>query len=289
MTTSPTPRLSCDLERYIFEICALSRPVLVPKLMLIAWRVKEVEPLLYRTIAVQFPTTIDGYPIFTWDVLMSAIHSKPASFFHRSVRNVCLFLYNDATLVANAQNLLSVCTGTENLAIFIGIDRLVPLIASLPLKRLYTHGKALFRDLPVTHPLFTHITHLGLGNATWLTQEHIRRFTLMPRLTHLSFSDISDLGIAPCLDLLQTCRSLSVLIVHINGGIEASQQSFPALARDPRFVVMRNAFYVPDWQMGALVGTDYWTRAEDFIAQRRSGEVNALQYEIPGDASYDLV
>jgi hypothetical protein len=33
--------LPLELERHIFEICALSRPVGIPKLMLVGWRVKE--------------------------------------------------------------------------------------------------------------------------------------------------------------------------------------------------------------------------------------------------------
>ncbi|KAJ7126167.1 hypothetical protein C8R44DRAFT_121208 [Mycena epipterygia] len=35
------PILPPELERQIYEICALSRPVLIPKLMLVAWRAKE--------------------------------------------------------------------------------------------------------------------------------------------------------------------------------------------------------------------------------------------------------
>jgi hypothetical protein len=38
---SLTPILPTELERQIFELCALSRPVRIPKLMLVAWRVKE--------------------------------------------------------------------------------------------------------------------------------------------------------------------------------------------------------------------------------------------------------
>jgi hypothetical protein len=38
---TPVPVLPIELERQIFEICASSRPVLIPKLMLVAWRVKQ--------------------------------------------------------------------------------------------------------------------------------------------------------------------------------------------------------------------------------------------------------
>ncbi|KAJ6463149.1 hypothetical protein C8R47DRAFT_1202082 [Mycena vitilis] len=51
------------------------------------------------------------------------------------------------------------------------------------------------------------------------------------------------------------------------------------LAEDVRFVSMVS----DDWVMGALAGVDYWTRAEDFIAKRRSGEINSLEYFVDGE------
>ncbi|KAJ6550259.1 hypothetical protein B0H19DRAFT_996937 [Mycena capillaripes] len=284
--TEPGSTFPPELERNIFELCARSRPKLVPKLMRVAWRVKEwVEPLLYRTITIEFTGAIDGYPVFSWDVLLSAIRSKPTSFFQNSVRNVCLVL--SPRVAANVRTLLSVCTGVENLAIVMGrIDGMVPLIASLPLTRFSMYGKALFLDLPPTHPLFARITHLELGNATWFPAEHADRLALMPQLTHVSFQ--SSLAIHLCLGLLEKCRSLAVLII-LNLDHEECRHYLPALSRDPRSVAMQNTFFVKDWEMGAHTGVDYWTRAEDFIARRRSGEIPARQYEILNDASQYIV
>jgi hypothetical protein len=39
--SSSLPTLPSELEREIFEICAVSRPVCIPKLVLVAQRVKE--------------------------------------------------------------------------------------------------------------------------------------------------------------------------------------------------------------------------------------------------------
>jgi hypothetical protein len=39
--TSGSPTLPRELEREIFELCTLSRPVCIPKLMVVAQRVKE--------------------------------------------------------------------------------------------------------------------------------------------------------------------------------------------------------------------------------------------------------
>lgn len=169
--------------------------------------------------------------------------------------------------------LLSVCTSVENLAIIHGrIDGMVPLIASLPLRRLFVYGKALFRDLLSTHSIFARITHLGLGNATWVPQEHTDLLALMLQLTHLSFA--SAIAIHLCRILLETCRFLSVLIIfNLNPLDQAYEQYLPTLSRDPRFMTMQNPTFVEDWQMGIHTGVDYWTRAEDFIAQRHSGVI----------------
>ncbi|KAJ7871108.1 hypothetical protein B0H13DRAFT_1043927 [Mycena leptocephala] len=160
LTQIPVPPI--ELERQIFEICAGSRPVLIPKLMLVAWRVKQwVEPLLYRTVAVGYSVAIQGYPIFTWDVLLSVTRSKPACFFRDSVRHMCLNLRHDDI----AEPLLAVCTGLENLSINLpDLKKLPPLIAPLLLKHLHAPLNPLFRDLPLNHQFFALITHLGL---TW--------------------------------------------------------------------------------------------------------------------------
>jgi hypothetical protein len=48
--------LPLELERVIFEVSALSRPIDIPNLMLIAWRVKE----WYVTLETQHTGTLNG-------------------------------------------------------------------------------------------------------------------------------------------------------------------------------------------------------------------------------------
>ncbi|KAJ7883939.1 hypothetical protein B0H14DRAFT_3857247 [Mycena olivaceomarginata] len=62
----PSLTLHVELERYILELAASSRPVSIPKLMLVSWHVKEwVEPLLYHTLAISDyqKKPIDGYAL----------------------------------------------------------------------------------------------------------------------------------------------------------------------------------------------------------------------------------
>ncbi|KAJ7461189.1 hypothetical protein FB451DRAFT_1405047 [Mycena latifolia] len=99
---SSLPALPLDLERHIFEITALSRPVLIPRLMLVAWRVKEwAEPLLYRTITTSDASRIvhdENYPLLTSAAMLLALEKKPATFFRDAVRNLYL-------IVADAKDL----------------------------------------------------------------------------------------------------------------------------------------------------------------------------------------
>ncbi|KAJ6543059.1 hypothetical protein B0H19DRAFT_1381027 [Mycena capillaripes] len=281
-----------ELERYIFEICGRSRPIVIPKLMLIAWRVREwVEPLLYHTIAVQYTAAIDGYPIFTWPVLRSAIRTKPASFFRDSVRNIRILF--KAGLEADIATLLSVCTGVQNLSIAY-VHPLEPsldemsLITSLRLTHFYGNlNKAVSRPSP-THSSFAHITHLGMKYGMLTPTDDVMlqtcsHLSLMPRLTHLSLDGYRYMK--KCLHILETCKFLRVVIA-LRGDVPLDHVT--ALSRDLRFVKMRNKNLFRDWQMGTHTGVDYWARAEDFIAKRRSGEINSLEYVIPEDASLHI-
>ncbi|KAJ6568861.1 hypothetical protein B0H19DRAFT_1256565 [Mycena capillaripes] len=287
---SLAPTLPFDLERNIFETCALSRPVLIPNLMLVAWRVKEwVEPLLYRTIAVEYSRALDGYPIFTWDVLLSAVRSKPASFFHYSVHNLCILVRDEER--SNMEELLTVCTGVQKLSLPVetasnGYGPETPLLtAVLALTHLECDDPlSIFENLPPAHSLFSHITHLGLrGMRQHTVQITASYLSLMPRLTHLSFNATWLIPVFQ--PLLENCKSLWVLVYLGYPGMYLASSD---ISSDPRFVAMLNSHYLLDWQMGAHAGVDYWSRAEDFIMRRWSGEIDEMEYEIIDDASTQI-
>lgn len=240
----------------------------------------RVEPLLYFSVSVGYSTAIKGYPIFTWEVLLAAVRSKPASFFARSVRHLNIFMGPQPTDTDNAETVLSLCTCLENLSIA-RQDRADNILQSLmptrPLRRLYADPRPLFRTLPHTHSLFSRITHLDIkGPPEPISPGDIgiwARLALLPRLSHLSFMDLSFLS--HCLTVLKTCMSLSVLICLCRPPRSPLlQAAFGALAQDVRFVCMVRSHFLKDWQMGVQAGIDYWTHAEDFIARRRSGELD---------------
>ncbi|KAJ6564436.1 hypothetical protein B0H19DRAFT_1258885 [Mycena capillaripes] len=220
----PAALLPEDLEREIFEISAHSRPVFIPILMLVARRVKIwLEPLLYRTIVLDNPSVLKGYPIYSWAIL----ESKPASFFHHAI--------------------------------------------------------------DFTHRLFSRITHLELFDRLDSFDPTIWcNLALIPQLTHLAFHGPASATMWP--SLLRTCHSLRVLVAF--GQMQAmvnSHQDMEKLVKDARFVVAPSLSSVTtDWHRGAHTGIDCWSRAEDFIAKRRSGEINCLQYWIDTDKSRNI-
>ncbi|KAJ7017411.1 hypothetical protein C8F04DRAFT_1156516 [Mycena alexandri] len=280
-----------ELEREIFEFAALSRPVMIPKLMLVAWHVKEwVEPLLYRTIV--FDDPIDGYPAFTIDVLLSAIRSKPAFFFHNAVRHIS-FQTGGYISPADGMVVISACSGVENIVAY----RDPPLGDSqLPLKRLSTALRQMldpFESAPLSqadfaHPLLSHLTHLEL-RSDFLRAADADEWTglaTLPQLTHLAFhSYITFPVFKRILDTSSTLELLVLLTPYVpswetEGGRDKEDES---LLRDMRFVVMTCGDPHRDWQMGARGGKDHWKRAEEFTASRRAGLVN--QWFIETDES----
>ncbi|KAJ7183009.1 hypothetical protein C8R43DRAFT_18469 [Mycena crocata] len=279
--------LPADLEREIFEIVAHSWPLLIPRLLLVAWRVKLwLEPLIYRTLVLsRFKSRIREYPssgLDRWNI-MQVIDSRPVSLFRDSVHNLFMSMFPNEDEAA----ILSACARVENLWISSSSDPadLLGRIGDLPLKRLYCFIASIVGDprIDFTHRVFSQITHLQLFDTRLHQVDGISAgLATMPQLTHLSF----DHAYVPlwCI-LLSTCASLRVLIALCSkSALDDADPDMQQLAQDPRFVFMACPEYVADWQTGALTGVDFWSRAESFIEKRRLGEVASHQYHMFGDA-----
>ncbi|KAJ7273819.1 hypothetical protein C8J57DRAFT_248821 [Mycena rebaudengoi] len=185
---------------------------------------------------------------------------------------------------------LAVCTGVENLWIWIpfrDMIPLVPLIAKLPLKQLHAVAQPIFIQLQSDHPFFSQLTHLELegGSTSWGEfGGNWSCLSLLPRQTHLAFGDWAFLRTCP--ELLRTCNSLSALILleAVNNGYLHRHIHDGGLEQEPRFVVMQAPDYpiiLRNWQIGAHHGVDFWMRADDFIHKRRCGEIDGAVLVIP--------
>ncbi|KAJ7025478.1 hypothetical protein C8F04DRAFT_1400563 [Mycena alexandri] len=282
MDLQPEPSLPSDLERKIFELCAISRPASIQKLILVAWRVKEwVEPLLYQTVLLHGSTTIDGYPTFTQSALIQLMGRNP-TLLRSSVRNLCLCQPSGMTRNDIIMNTLSYFPAVENLSLWATFGEIktqsdattMKLIADMPLKRFCGDFRPLLRDFPLTYPFFSHITHLGLMQVPILTAPAAaalcERLARILPLTHLAFDHPNI--IPECLALLQDCKSVRVLVFFGLGLGEQEwcQKYLAPLSHDPRFLAMEEAWYVEDWHIGVREGLDFWARASDSFDSRAS-------------------
>ncbi|KAJ7121819.1 hypothetical protein C8R43DRAFT_1112098 [Mycena crocata] len=279
------PVLPVELEREIFEIAARSRPGSIPTLVLVASRVKFwVEPFLYRTIILdEYTQLVEGYPALSCRSFPRVAQGKPSSLFRDSVRHLLLSVVVEGI---DVHCFLTTCSQIENLFLM-GHHRLpiyLPAIAALPLKRLHCNLDDLFpsySQISFTHQLFSHLTHLWhlshVGDpAIW------PGLALLPHLTHLAFN--SEDFIPLFLTFLDTCKSLRVL-VHLQFSGADPPHIEVQLAEDTRFLSMDFGDIIDDWQIGAHTGIDFWSRAEDFVVLRKSGQIpEARQYRLGHDA-----
>ncbi|KAJ7627032.1 hypothetical protein FB45DRAFT_1004645 [Roridomyces roridus] len=277
------PLLPSELERVIFQFAAYTEPISIPSLMLVAWRVKEwVAPLLYRVVLfARVPSALKGvhcYPHKDNSTFFRALSQKPS--ISKTIRHLCI--NDDVDLI------ISDCSSLEDLWGSAGASD-ADSLSSCPLKRLYCSLEPLFqyKGIDFQHPLFSRLTHLEIFDrgveddlTSWAGLASI------PHLMHLAFNEEDLFPIVP--DLLRLCTQLRVL-VHLNAAATSWPEVSEGLKRELRFVGMRCGEYIKDWHMGALTGEDYWSRAEVFIAQRRSGSVDPLQWYIEEDASEQLL
>ncbi|KAJ7109570.1 hypothetical protein C8R43DRAFT_1043136 [Mycena crocata] len=276
MQMTDDPYLPLELERQIFEMAAHIRPLSILTLMLVASRVKIwLEPLLYRTISVSMPPldVVQGHLNPSWETLIPAFKSKSIPFLRHSVRN--LFIYHDVP-EEHSEWLLHACSGIEDLYIW-SADHIHPsTLADLRLKRIHCVINYLFGhgvQIDFTHSFFSHLTHIdvfdSISDIDMWTQ-----LSLIPHLTHLAFNGVDSVPLFLC--LLRACASLRVLVVLNPGPPDADMAQ---LSEDTRFVLTNCTAFFQDWQMGAHAGIDFWSRAEDLIAKRRSGEIPAAEVE----------
>ncbi|KAF7368046.1 hypothetical protein MSAN_00870500 [Mycena sanguinolenta] len=272
-SVSRDPRLPPELEHRIFEIAALTWPRWIPTLMLVAKRVKFwVEPLLCRVVFLRGPKMDElrnlGLPTFTAD----ALEKRDSTCFHH-VTHLFVESFEDPVL----EKWLLACPSTTNLfAQFDSSPETLPFLSRFTnIRYLAIDVQALLgTDLPF--PLFLTVTHLELFNfGTDAGAGAYRNIALIPRLTHLALNPHLD----SCLPHAELCANTQLrCIVFLS--VEASLHGSPLL-RDDRFVCIdEDVSYEIDWLHGAVFGEDYWSLADNFLADRRAGNISPSQYRI---------
>ncbi|KAJ7443714.1 hypothetical protein FB451DRAFT_1295434 [Mycena latifolia] len=247
---------------------ALSRPVTIPKLLLVARRVKQwLEPLLFRVICLanRPAVLLDGTPRFEGKILLQAIKNKPNGFLNTAVRHLCIAHHRHEP---ETGTILAACRNTTNLCITYSLEPYTGYLEDLPLRHL-----TLSLDFPVSfsHSMFRHITHLEVLDS--LAVHDWKEITLIPHLTHFAFSDINVCHrVGPS---LLECRLLECVVLHLDRlGPTVDERvlreaEFPD---DVRFVTMSEVAFYADWQRGAYTGEDFWLIAEGLVASKRANK-----------------
>ncbi|KAJ7707208.1 hypothetical protein B0H14DRAFT_3643677 [Mycena olivaceomarginata] len=275
--SDPERRLPAELERKIFELAAHARSKSIPTLLLVARRVKTwLEPILYSVFV--FSDPIDGHVCFDPVQFSFLIQSQEIS---EHVRH--LFVSHE--LGPHLDLVLASCSAVQNLALGSSLwpDHL-PFLSTMPLRRLSTAIANAFPAIAVdfTHPLFSNLTHLELmdrlEDAPW---EEWKGLALIPNLTHLAF--LMQKSLAVFQGALDACPALQVLVYLYFKGIVYEEIHLQPLAQDTRFICMPAPPFASDWQIGARDGDDFWVRAERFIAQRVSGQVDRGTFVLQED------
>ncbi|KAJ6476751.1 hypothetical protein C8R47DRAFT_1141330 [Mycena vitilis] len=247
--------------------------------MLVAWRVYAwVEPLLYRVVIVddRDKSSPGTHPLaIKSSILLSLIDTKPSSFFKDNVRHLLLFSHG---MAAKAEaDVLAACSNVEDLWWS---------------SRAHASIKPRFDfRIHFGHGVFTSVTHLEIFDKIQPEGGTMEVWGAMTRLPHLTTSHLMTTAYLPmCLVLLPTWDSLQVLAILLyywayRNPVLLEECGVAELAQDARLVTMSSDSdkSLEDWIMGAYAGVDYWSRAEEFIAKRRSGEINPLRYFVDGE------
>ncbi|KAJ6585702.1 hypothetical protein B0H19DRAFT_1110536 [Mycena capillaripes] len=282
MTTPPqNAKLPAELEMQIFTLAASLHPRSIPTLVLVAQRVKLwTEPLLYRAFVVFYDESFgNSCPLRrTYDVFRQMLQSKPAAAAEH-VRNLCIASVIPAP---ELEEIFSTCSSTSTLAMIFSelVPELLPAVARMPLQRLSVLLQSMFGEASTDfgHPIFSRLTHLDIHD--YLTEDRWTPWSgisLLPCLTHVSFRGCSVKSIFE--GILTHCRNIQVLALVVSVA-DLGCARLGTVTRDFRFVVIVVKDFLEDWEQGALGAEDYWVRAAKFIAQRRSGEVEATRFII---------
>ncbi|KAJ6564384.1 hypothetical protein B0H19DRAFT_1140926 [Mycena capillaripes] len=271
MDSVSSPFLPPELELEVFETTADLYPESIPNLLLVSHRVHEwIERIKYKTI-----TPGGGLSTCRIHVLQQAIrsNSKPPAFFRDRVQHLFIEDLDDNEL----NEILPLCSGVRFLVLFQAtIPSLLPSLSAMRPCRLNLYLKQLLggNDTPpVSHPVFTSVTHLDLFDTWTLNDDLIVYLALFPVLTHLAVWHSETMS--PDLpEVLARCTNLEALIDMY--GFQPKPDRDPMRSiDDARFVVMvlLDDAYEKDWVIGTRGGSDFWARAEMFIAKKRRGEI----------------
>ncbi|KDR67783.1 hypothetical protein GALMADRAFT_1061523 [Galerina marginata CBS 339.88] len=280
-------RLPAELEREIFDIAVRAFPECIRQVILVACRFCIwYEPELYRIMRsgegrVVPPLYIPGQAEkdHTIGNVVADVDIPRLTQYGPHVRHVLL----QKRTAQEIQRVLECCPNVSNLALWIiqgKCSDLVPILERLPLQRLSFDPSYFFENyaadmsMPFDQPLFHHITHLEIINAT-SSWSKWRQLTLLPKLTHLALAGTVNQQLID--HVLEGCPSLELLIMF-NMHYEVLGGDVAAAQKDHRVVFLKSVTnHLDHWEKGARGEEDFWVTAgrlkqkvvEDIVRQGR--------------------
>lgn len=217
----------------------------------------RIEPQLYRVVLSNGTT----------ERLLQMMQSKPPEFLREHVHHLAL---SSIMASSDVTRVLSTCTNVHDLAMWTGHtypELLSDLRHLTHLQRLSINLFDLFGghngfQLPRAEALpFAHLTHLDVFSTMPETLWPV--FGMLPRLTHLSFSDnYTPEMIQMAFDSCAVLQLLVVVWTHADADVDAENSVDTSEITDPRFCEVPCEMFESDWEEGAWGGIDFWRRAE---------------------------
>ncbi|KAF7325774.1 hypothetical protein MKEN_00427900 [Mycena kentingensis (nom. inval.)] len=292
-STSDNVRLPIELERLIFELAASQWPSQIPRLLLVAQRVRRwLEPRLYHTLIT------DASPKAR--ALQTLIYTKPTGFFAQHTHQV--YLTGAGHWSENhVRELLLLVPALDALAVS-GIwgspqQKLLRDVRGVRrwsgyLESVYAWGSEPAALALGTYAAFAGVTHMELFDD--LSEELLLAPTLcaalasLPALTHLCLTDTTR---AVLRDVGEACPRLEVLLFMspVTAELEKMLRDPPFSTEEQmraRFVVTRlwGGFWV-DWEVNPGTSGGFWRAADAFLERKRNREIADsmfwLEYKCP--------
>ncbi|KAJ6476353.1 hypothetical protein C8R45DRAFT_377588 [Mycena sanguinolenta] len=276
------PVLPPELEREIFEVAAGLDFNTIPSLLRVARHVLEwVEPFLYRVVVINDSAKAEAYHL----TLLLKPHLLANNLQHLFLAGFTCF---SRWPEKDVHVLLQLCAPRLlSLAVFAPLQqqRLIPSFSHITQLRRWagiledfdfaSRGYSAKRILPA----FLTVTHMDIFDYFTDENEEVicAGLEALPCLTHLCLSGsplTETLGLIP--RILAQCVHLRVLVLKKRPREEIAGD-LPTV--DVRFVIStRDSKNEIDWEVGARGGTDFWAAADEFVARKRRGEIQASCY-----------
>jgi hypothetical protein len=219
---------------------------------------------------------------------MRTFDSKPASFFAKHVKHLCLDEY---VPLADGMRILSACTSVEDLVCWMNTT-FTP--SDLPLKfpsqpKNLSINPALFIGnsgrLDFGSSMFRFTSHLEVVNISPTPLSDFSSLDLMPNLTHLALAFLDTYGSAEVPrtvnHALSSCKSLKILVLVIpDRSHRLYLHQYDSIdgvdSQDPRILLLPYDFSIWDWKQGAQGKPDFWAVAEHQLLEKAADNVSGL-------------